>query len=156
MWRFASKPLYRAFYVQTSTSKQPNLSKLCVGLHQILAICILCANLLRRVWGSASFCRKEALQSCGCAKADIGILAERAWRGMGRGFVFLGVLAFAWKVHSTMVWEQKLTWVKTIITFRSHEKLFTVLTFHKDMVWKSPKSIKLFGNFHLLPLGGKW
>ena len=152
MCSFAPKPLYIVFYVQTSSSKSPNLSKPCVGLHQILAICILRANLLiqtaesvktlRRfasnpcymhstckppqtvnnfcllkgkkviiVWGSASFCRKEALQGYIRAKADSGILADLAWGVMGRGFVFLGMLAFAWKVPYRAMAVQKLTGV---------------------------------------------
>ena len=48
------------------------------------------------------------------AKADRGILADLAWGLMGRGFVFLGMLAFAWKVHYTMLRKQKLTWVMKI------------------------------------------
>ncbi len=41
----------------------------------------------------------------------MGILPDLAWGLMGSGFVFLGMLAFAWKVHYTMLRKQKLTGV---------------------------------------------
>ena len=55
--------------------------------------------------------QKSALYNVPGAKADSGILADLAWGVMGKGFVFLGMLAFALKVPYRAMAVQKLTGV---------------------------------------------
>ncbi len=100
----APKQFYSHRYLLTSPRKEANLRKPCGALHQNRStgrstckppqtVNNFC--LLEGKKGSASFCMTSAIQSYGCAKADRGILAECAWGVMWKGFVFLGMLAFA-------------------------------------------------------------